>query len=390
VSLVEQAALVSLGLDFKHKVTLPDRPAAVFSVATSDSILNELLREGFLVKGFVMGVSRAVCIACVVEGGDVAPDVVAQLVDGEEDIALTHLPTEQDADGRMLFLAPDADSALQLVRRPIFQANGGAGFTFTLAETARPPPPPQPPDGSSAVRIVLPDGTDAASRDTVLGNVVKVLANKGFSVKVSPSAPDVFILSAESAPRIEELLHPADPHRIRGVTVSFKADSLEGSDKSAAAKNEESAADVRPSTNNKPPRFEKQRSLSADRTSDDTKRRHASNNETVLGGDLKVGKCKNFLNGYGFIIFITNDGKKRDIFVHSSDIYARDGEKYPSLAVGEAVEFYIVKDPKYEVKAVKVTGPKRAHVQGKSTGEPSPRSSSFGTPTERSWDNLRR
>jgi len=39
--------------------------------------------------------------------------------------------------------------------------------------------------------------------------------------------------------------------------------------------------------------------------------------------------------------------------------------------------------------AVKVTGPKRAHVQGQSTGEPPQRSSSFGTPTERNWDNLR-
>jgi cold shock CspA family protein len=28
--------------------------------------------------------------------------------------------------------------------------------------------------------------------------------------------------------------------------------------------------------------------------------------------------------GYGFITFITIDGKYRDIFVHSSDIYARD------------------------------------------------------------------
>ncbi len=84
---------------------------------------------------------------------------------------------------------------------------------------ARPPPPP--PDGSSAVRIVLPDGTDAASRDTVLGNVVKVLATKGFAVEVSPSAPDVFILSAESAPRIEELLRPALPHRIKAVDVIF-------------------------------------------------------------------------------------------------------------------------------------------------------------------------
>ena len=43
---VEQSALASLGLVFKHKVTLPDRPAAVFSVAdVSDSNLNDLLRD---------------------------------------------------------------------------------------------------------------------------------------------------------------------------------------------------------------------------------------------------------------------------------------------------------------------------------------------------------
>jgi hypothetical protein len=52
---------------------------------------------------------------------------------------------------------------------------------------------------------------------------VKVLATKGFSVEVSPSSPDVFILSAESAPRIEELLHPVLPHRIKGVDVIFHA-----------------------------------------------------------------------------------------------------------------------------------------------------------------------
>jgi hypothetical protein len=140
-----------------------------------------------------MGVSRAgKCVACVVEGGALALDncygedgkklldrrleVVSKIVDVEEDIALEPHPMGQDADGRMLFLAPDADKALQLVRRPRFQAKGGAGFTFTLAETA-------PPDGPSAVRIVLPDGTDAASRDRVLGAVVENLASKGFAVE---------------------------------------------------------------------------------------------------------------------------------------------------------------------------------------------------------------
>ena len=74
-----------------------------------------------------------------------------------------------------------------------------------------------------AVRIVLPVGTDDATRDKVLGAVVKVLATKGFSVEVSSWARDVFVLCAESAPRIEELLHPALPHRIEGVDVIFHA-----------------------------------------------------------------------------------------------------------------------------------------------------------------------
>ena len=71
-------------------------------------------------------------LVVVVENGEVAPDVVAQLVDAEEDIALTPHPTGRDADGRMLFLAPDAGKALLLVLRYSFQAGGGASFTFTL------------------------------------------------------------------------------------------------------------------------------------------------------------------------------------------------------------------------------------------------------------------
>ncbi|KOO35377.1 hypothetical protein Ctob_011389 [Chrysochromulina tobinii] len=130
------SALASLGLDFKLVVTLPDRPAAVFSVTASEDILNYLLSDGIRVQGVVMGVSRAgACIACLVGGkGRVAPDVVARIVNDEEGIVLTPHPTDADTD--MLFLAPDADKALQLVRRHRFQAGGGAGFTFTFAKTA--------------------------------------------------------------------------------------------------------------------------------------------------------------------------------------------------------------------------------------------------------------
>jgi hypothetical protein len=72
------------------------------------------------------------------------------------------------------------------------------------------------------VRIVFLDGTDDASRNKVLGSVVTYLAIKGFAVEVSPLATDVFILTAESAPRIGELLHPAEPHRIRAKAVRFE------------------------------------------------------------------------------------------------------------------------------------------------------------------------
>ena len=149
--------------------------------------------------------TSSLTLVVIVENGELAPDVVAQIVDDDEDIALT--PQGRDADGRMLFLAPDAGKALLLVRRYSFEASGGASFTFTLA--------------APAVRIVLPDGTDAASRDKVLGHVVTYLANKD-AVEVSPATDDVFILTAESAPRIEELLRPAFPHRIKGVDVKFE------------------------------------------------------------------------------------------------------------------------------------------------------------------------
>ena len=72
-------------------------------------------------------------LVVVVENGEVAPDVVAQFVEDEEDIALTPHPTGRDADGRMLFLAPDAGKALLLVRRRrAFKVPGGASFKFKL------------------------------------------------------------------------------------------------------------------------------------------------------------------------------------------------------------------------------------------------------------------
>lgn len=63
--------------------------------------------------------------------------------------------------------------------------------------------------------------------------------------------------------------------------------------------------------------------------------------------------------GYGFISI---DNENRDVFVHQSDIYAPG---FRTLAEGEALEFRLTTDPKTgKVKAVDVTGPDGAYVQG--------------------------
>ena len=77
--------------------------------------------------------------------------------------------------------------------------------------------------------------------------------------------------------------------------------------------------------------------------------------------ETKTGKCKwfNIEKGYGFIEV---DGETSDIFVHQSDIYAPG---FRSLAEGESLEFKMETDPKSgKVKAVDVTGPDGAYVQG--------------------------
>ena len=76
----------------------------------------------------------------------------------------------------------------------------------------------------------------------------------------------------------------------------------------------------------------------------------------------KSGKCKwfNVEKGYGFIALDGEEGK--DVFVHQSDIYAPG---FRSLAEGEALEFRLTTDDKTgKMKAVDVTGPDGAYVQG--------------------------
>lgn len=73
------------------------------------------------------------------------------------------------------------------------------------------------------------------------------------------------------------------------------------------------------------------------------------------------GTCKwfNVEKGFGFI---SVEGQESDVFVHQSDIYAPG---FRSLAEGEAVEFRLTTDDKTgKVKAVDVTGPDGAYVQG--------------------------
>ncbi len=62
--------------------------------------------------------------------------------------------------------------------------------------------------------------------------------------------------------------------------------------------------------------------------------------------------------GYGFI---KPDDGSSDVFVHHSAIQC---EGYRSLAVGEKVEFQIERDCRGRRRAVNVTGPDGAEVQG--------------------------
>lgn len=80
----------------------------------------------------------------------------------------------------------------------------------------------------------------------------------------------------------------------------------------------------------------------------------------LADGEATSGTCKwfNVEKGYGFIA-VDNES---DIFVHQSDIYAPG---FRSLAEGEAVEFRVETDSKTgKLKAVEVTGPDGAYVQG--------------------------
>lgn len=72
------------------------------------------------------------------------------------------------------------------------------------------------------------------------------------------------------------------------------------------------------------------------------------------------GTCKWFNSKKGFGFITPNDGSE-DIFVHQSGIHA---EGFRSLKQGEAVEYNVTQDDQGRCKAVDVTGPDGAFVEG--------------------------
>mmetsp|Transcript_9523 Transcript_9523/g.28648 ORF Transcript_9523/g.28648 Transcript_9523/m.28648 type:complete len:145 (-) Transcript_9523:730-1164(-) len=77
-------------------------------------------------------------------------------------------------------------------------------------------------------------------------------------------------------------------------------------------------------------------------------------------GQRGTGHCKwfNVTKGYGFI---TPDDGTQDVFVHQTNIIA-DG--FRSLAEGEQVEYIVETSDDGRAKAVEVSGPNGAPVQG--------------------------
>lgn len=79
-------------------------------------------------------------------------------------------------------------------------------------------------------------------------------------------------------------------------------------------------------------------------------------------GEKKLGKVKWFNSSKGFG-FITPDEGGEDLFVHQTSIHA---EGFRSLREGEVVEFAVESSDDGRTKALAVTGPGGAFVQGAS------------------------
>ena len=75
---------------------------------------------------------------------------------------------------------------------------------------------------------------------------------------------------------------------------------------------------------------------------------------------IKKGSVKWFNTQKGFGFIVPEDGTS-DVFVHQTAINC---EGFRSLADGETVEFKVIEDDNGRIKAVDVTGPDGAEVQG--------------------------
>lgn len=80
-----------------------------------------------------------------------------------------------------------------------------------------------------------------------------------------------------------------------------------------------------------------------------------------------LGECKWFNSKKGFGFITPKDGSE-DVFVHQSAIHAAG---FRSLAEKEVVEYETARDEQGRLKAINVTGPTGAHVQG--APKPKPR-----------------
>jgi cold shock CspA family protein len=87
---------------------------------------------------------------------------------------------------------------------------------------------------------------------------------------------------------------------------------------------------------------------------------HETSKTHKMSAEKFTGKCKwfNAKKGFGFIV---RDDEQPDIFVHQSGIHA---EGFRSLGEGEEVHFEVTADAEGRLKAVNVTGPAGAYVQG--------------------------